>query len=98
MRDIQLYAQILGILPPWTVEEVELNTRNPDVTVHLRHGKRSELLCPQCGVKMLPVPVVQVVAVLDRILRHVWGERAWIRGGASIESNRDRSRRPRGWC
>ena len=51
MRDIQLYAQILGILPPWKVEEVELNTRNPDVTVHLRHGKRSELLCPECGAR-----------------------------------------------
>ena len=28
--------------------------------------------CPQCGVKMLPVSVVQEVEIIDRILRHVW--------------------------
>jgi hypothetical protein len=30
------------------------------------------MLCPQCGVKMLPVSVVQEVTVIDRILRHLW--------------------------
>jgi hypothetical protein len=30
------------------------------------------MLCPQCGVKMLPVSVVQEVAVIDRILHHLW--------------------------
>ena len=30
------------------------------------------MLCPQCGVKMLPVSVVQEVSVIDRILRHLW--------------------------
>ena len=30
------------------------------------------MLCPQCGVKMLPVSVVQEVEVIDRILRHLW--------------------------
>ena len=29
------------------------------------------MLCPQCGVKMLPVSVVQEVVVIDRILRHL---------------------------
>ena len=30
------------------------------------------MLCPQCGVRMLPVSVVQEVVVIDRILRHLW--------------------------
>jgi hypothetical protein len=30
------------------------------------------MLCPQCGVRTLPVSVVQEVEVIDRILRHLW--------------------------
>jgi hypothetical protein len=30
------------------------------------------MLCPQCGVKMRPVSVVQEAGVIDRILRHLW--------------------------
>ena len=48
MRDKDLYAQILGILPPWKVVAVELNTTNQDVTIRLKHGKRSALCCPEC--------------------------------------------------
>ncbi len=48
MQDTNLYAQILGILPPWKVDTVKLNTSTQDVTVYLRHGKRSELSCPEC--------------------------------------------------
>ena len=30
------------------------------------------LLCPQCGVGMRPVAVIEETAVVDRILRHLW--------------------------
>ena len=30
------------------------------------------LLCPQCGVEMRPVSVIEEAAVVDRILRHLW--------------------------
>ena len=48
MRDTALYAQILGIQPPWKVTEVELDRESQDVTVHLRCTKTG-LVCPECG-------------------------------------------------
>jgi transposase len=51
MRDTQLYAQILGVLPPWKVTQVELDNDDQDVAVHLKHGKPSALTCPECGKK-----------------------------------------------
>jgi len=49
MRDTDLYAQILGITPPWKVEAVELNPENQDVTIRLLHRKPKSLCCPECG-------------------------------------------------
>jgi hypothetical protein len=40
------------------------------------------MLCPQCGVKMRPVSVVQEAGVIDRILRHLW------RAGGSADTIR----------
>ena len=51
MRDIHLYGQILGIVPPWKVVHVELSSDSQEVRVHLRHGKPKELCCPECGKK-----------------------------------------------
>jgi transposase len=48
MRDRDLYRQILGIEPPWSVEDVELSTENREVLVHLANAERL-LPCPECG-------------------------------------------------
>lgn len=48
MRDLDLYRQILGIQPPWSVEDVELSTENREVVVQLANAER-ELPCPRCG-------------------------------------------------
>lgn len=49
MRDNELYAQILGITPPWIVREVELALPEGEVIVHLDLDSFSELTCPICG-------------------------------------------------
>ena len=49
MRDKDLYAQILGIKPPWIVREVELALPAGEVIVHLDLDSSSELACPVCG-------------------------------------------------
>ena len=48
MRDRDLYRQILGIEPPWSVEDVQLSTENREVIVQLANAER-ELPCPECG-------------------------------------------------
>jgi len=48
MRDRELYGKILGVKPPWEVEDVDLDRENEEVRVHLRNS-RSELPCPVCG-------------------------------------------------
>lgn len=48
MRDRDLYRQILGIEPPWSVQDVELSTEDREVTVRLANAER-QLPCPECG-------------------------------------------------
>jgi transposase len=52
MRDTALYAQILGVLPPWRVVEVELHRETKEVTVRLSRAT-TDLRCPVCEK---PVP------------------------------------------
>jgi len=49
MRDRELYAQILGIVRPWRVVDVKLDTAEGEVTVHVRLTPKTELSCPTCG-------------------------------------------------
>lgn len=49
MRDKDLYAQILGITPPWFVQAVELELQQGEVTVKLDHDPSKPLNCPTCG-------------------------------------------------
>ena len=49
MRDKDLYAQILGITPPWSVQDVELNLEASEVVVHLALDPSHTLYCPSCG-------------------------------------------------
>ena len=43
-----LYAQILGIIAPWRVTDVELDRERHEVRVQVEHGGES-LHCPACG-------------------------------------------------
>lgn len=47
MHDRQLYAKILGIEPPWSVDKVELDREQNEVRVTLT-VKRRKLPCPAC--------------------------------------------------
>ena len=49
MRDKDLYARILGLVVPWTVAEVELDTPGEEVRVMVEHDGDELLCCPECG-------------------------------------------------
>ena len=49
MRDIELYAQILGIQSPWFVGNVVLQTEAGQVDIWLEHEPRAIWRCPECG-------------------------------------------------
>ena len=50
MNDKQLYAQILGISSPWSVDSVTLSLESNTVTVHLAFDKAHSFSCPECGL------------------------------------------------
>jgi transposase len=52
MRDIDLYRAILGLTPPWTVVDVELDVKGQDVTVRVDAGE-GPFPCPECRT---PIP------------------------------------------
>ena len=47
MRDIELYKAILGLTPPWTVVDVELDVKGQHVTVRV-HAGDGPFPCPEC--------------------------------------------------
>lgn len=49
MRDRELYAQILGVRPPWSVTEVKLDLASQEVEVVVSLDAASETKCPTCG-------------------------------------------------
>lgn len=50
MRDTELYAQILGVRPPWVVSRVALQLDGGEVEVFVEHrSKEKGLGCPECG-------------------------------------------------
>lgn len=49
MEDRDLYQAILGLLPPWGVERVELNTAGAVVHVWLKEDEGAAFSCPDCG-------------------------------------------------
>jgi transposase len=48
MRDIELYRQILGLTPPWTVVSVNLDVPAQEVVVQVDVGP-GPFACPECG-------------------------------------------------
>lgn len=49
MRDRDLYATILGIVPPWAVVDVELDLPGDEVRVKVAFAADAPAPCPQCG-------------------------------------------------
>jgi len=49
MHDRELYARILGVTPPWRVEDVELKAQAGEIHVRLGWERGSTLRCPECG-------------------------------------------------
>lgn len=48
MQDRALYDQILGLMSPWSVARVELNTEDQQVDVFLEHTNGVTFPCPEC--------------------------------------------------
>jgi len=49
MQDKELYQHLLGLLSPWSVSEVKLNTENQQIDVHVEHPKGTKFCCPECN-------------------------------------------------
>ena len=52
MRDIEFYAQVLGLVDPWFVEDVDLSVENKRVDIVVAHHEGRLWACPDCGVEL----------------------------------------------
>jgi transposase len=52
MRDIDLYATILGVRPPWSVSNVDLRRKEQEVYVTVRWRADEPVSCPECRKQM----------------------------------------------
>jgi len=52
MDSTELYRQLLGVTPPWTVERVDMDVAHLRVDVHLVHASGARFACPECGAEL----------------------------------------------
>ena len=52
MRDIEFYAQVLGLIDPWFVEDVDLSLENKRVDIAIAHREGRLWPCPTCAVEL----------------------------------------------
>ena len=43
------YSQLLGLVDPWTIADVALNTKACTLTITLAERRDAQLPCPECG-------------------------------------------------
>jgi hypothetical protein len=61
VQDGDLYAAILGIRNPWSVQRVDLRLAEGEVHVFLEHTAGLEWACPECGA-MCPLYDLRIPA------------------------------------
>jgi hypothetical protein len=91
MRDKDLYAQILGLTLPWSVAEVELDTKGEEVRVLVEHDS---------GVSWALRSQLEPIRKVAKMIReHMWGiinaivHRATNAGAESINAKIQRIKR-----
>ena len=52
MRDIEFYAQVLGLVDPWFVDDVDLSIENRRVDIVVSHHEGRLWACPKCEVEL----------------------------------------------
>jgi transposase len=52
VRDVELYAQVLGLVDPWFVDDVELSIETRRVEVAVAHHEGRLWPCPTCGTEL----------------------------------------------
>ena len=63
MDSVELYRQLLGLTPPWTVERVELDVARQHVEVYVGHPAGQRFGCPECGREL---------GAYDHLAERVW--------------------------
>jgi transposase len=63
MDSTELYRQLLGLVAPWTVQQVDLDVEVGQVDVHVTHASGQRFACPECAREL---------AVYDHAARRVW--------------------------
>jgi hypothetical protein len=54
MRDVELYQQLLGLGPPWTVDRIELSVQGEQVDIWATHALEVRWPCPECAALIKP--------------------------------------------
>lgn len=52
MQDKELYQQILGLLSPWSVSDVQLDHQAQEIRVRVEHPRGAKFCCPECGTEL----------------------------------------------
>ncbi len=52
MDSVELYRQLPGLMPPWTVERVELDMARQHVEVYVGHAAGQRFACSECGLEL----------------------------------------------
>ena len=52
MQDRELYQQILGLDTPWSVADVQLDTKQEQVNIFVTHPRGTKFCCPKCQTEL----------------------------------------------